>query len=399
LEKYFIYIFLDGSYQKCALLSFDGSTYYLAYGANYLERRNAIPIDPLNLPLYPKQYESETIFGALKDCSPDRWGRYLLEKRFNRSLTEIEYILANGLDHVGALAFSPDRYNSPMRLIPDGYIPHSHDQINLEVIINQTEIALRNEDDKERLQELLNYGPSLGGARPKYSINISGKSYLAKYSISQDVRREPLIELATMNMAKAIGLNVPVVKIGKVSGRDVYYIERFDREGQEKKPFISALSICGWDENDYAKWSYLLFAEALIKTGQSEQAIKDDLKELFRRIAFNIAVNNDDDHPRNHGVLFENGSWRLSPLYDVVPKDSQTQSFRLAMEAGLQKKEASKSNMLSVCEYFKLEKNEAESLIDEINSFVAINWKQFFKQADLNDAEIQRFENAMRLKV
>jgi serine/threonine-protein kinase HipA len=399
LEKYYVYIFLNGTYQRCALLSYDGSVYRLAYGVQYLQREDAVPIDPLNLPLYEKTFESESVFGALKDSSPDRWGRYLLEKRFNRSLTEIEYILANGLDHVGALAFSPVEYEVPVRLIPSGYIPHFTDQISLELIINQTEIALKNEEDKEKLRELLNYGPSLGGARPKYSIVSKGKSYLAKYSISQDTRREPLLEFATMRLAKEIGLNVPEIKIGKASDRDVFYIERFDRDaGGSKNPFVSALSLCAWDEGDYQVWSYLIFVESLIKIGKSEDVIKQDLAELFKRIAFNIAVNNDDDHPRNHGVLYKDKQWRLSPLYDVVPKDSQTQSFRLAMELGLKKKEASKSNLLSVHSYFKLSEVEANKIIDGVFDFVGKNWEKFFSEAGLRQDEIIRFKNAMSYK-
>lgn len=399
LEKYYIYIFLNGNYQKCALLSYDGHVYRLAYGIQYLQREDAVPIDPLNLPLYEKTYESESVFGALKDSSPDRWGRYLLEKRFNRSLTEIEYILANGLDHVGALAFSPVNYEFPMRLTPSGYVPHFTDQISLELIINQTEIALKNEEDKEKLRELLSYGPSLGGARPKYSIVSQGKSYIAKYSISQDTRREPLIEFATMRLAKDIGLNVPEIKIGKASNRDVFYTERFDRGGGvSKNPFVSALSLCAWDEGDYQIWSYLIFVESLIKVGKSENIIKQDLAELFKRIAFNIAVNNDDDHPKNHGVLYKDGQWRLSPLYDVVPKDSQTQSFRLAMELGLRKKEASKSNLISVHSYFKLNEVEASKIINDVFDSVSKKWEKYFREAGLREDEIKRFKNAMSYK-
>lgn len=398
MEKYFIYMFLNGAYQKCALFKYDGSKYYLAYGKQYLERPDAIAIDPVNLPLYSRQYESESIFGALKDSSPDRWGRYLLDKKFNRGLTEMEYILANGLEHVGALGFSPEGYNGPMKLTPDGYIKHSHENISLDVIINQTEMVIKHEDDKEKLKELLTYGPSLGGARPKYSVESDGISYLAKYSVSQDTRREPLIEFASMSMAKDYGLNVPEIKIGKIIERDVFYIKRFDKEGKNKYPFISALSLCGWDENGYGDWSYPIFCNELIKIGESEAAIKKDLKELFQRIAFNIAINNNDDHPRNHGVLYRNGAWGLSPLYDAVPMDSQTQSFSLAMEIGIDRKEASKRNLLSACEYFKLSKEEGSILIEKIFKFVSENWGEYFKKAGLSDTEIERFSNAMTIK-
>lgn len=274
MERYYVYIFIDGSYHKCALLSFDGRTYRLAYGTKYLKRKDAIAIDPLNLPLYERTFESETIFGSIKDCAPDRWGRYLLEKRFSRKLSEMEYILANGLDHVGALAFSPEAYDIPMKLTPNGHVQHGSENISLAVIMDQTEMVLKNEEDEEKLQEILNYGPSLGGARPKYSVYLDGVSYLAKYSISQDRRREPLIEFATMKMATDLKLNVPDIKLSKILNRDVFFIKRFDRSADEKYPFVSALTLCNWDENGYGDWSYPVLCEALIRIGKRNQILR-----------------------------------------------------------------------------------------------------------------------------
>lgn len=383
---------------KCALLSFDGEMYRFAYGKKYLLREDKIPLDPINLPLYEKTFESKLIFESIKDCAPDKWGRYLLDKKFNRSLNEIEYILANGIDHVGALAFSPDEYNEPMRLTPNGYVQHGFDKISLEIIMDQTELILLNESDEEKIKELLNYGPSLGGVRPKYSVHLNSLPFLAKYSISMDKRREPLIEYATMKMAKDLNLDVPEIKLSRVANRDVFYIKRFDRDGNKKIPFLSVLALCGWDENDYKNWSYPVLCEALVRLGKSDRQISEGLKELFRRIAFNIAVNNDDDHPRNHGVYYFKGIWKLSPLYDVVPKDSSTQSFSLAMEIGVDKRKASKSNLLSVHDHFRLDKIEADRLVVEIFEFVEKNWKKYFRESGLTNKEIERFENAMSLK-
>lgn len=398
MENYFVYMYMNGKYEKCALLNYDGSTYYLAYGKKYLERTDKIAIDPLNLPFYQKIFESEKMFGAIKDSSPDRWGRYLLEKKFNRVLSEMEYVLANGIDHVGALAFSPTEYDQPMRLTPEGYIPHEFDKVSLEMIMDQTEMVFASEDDEEKFKELLNYGPSLGGARPKYSICLKDIFYLAKYSVSQDRRREPLIEYACMKMAKDLGLNVPEIILNKISGRDVFYIKRFDKDDGEKHPFLSALSLCEWDESGYGEWSYPVLCEALIKIGKNKKQIEMDLKELYRRVAFNIAVNNDDDHPRNHGVYFHQAIWRLSPLYDVVSKNVSTYNFSLAMEIGIKRREASGENLLSACEFFRIGKVEAKILIDEVFAFVENNWKQYFKEAGLSDKETGGFQIAMSRK-
>jgi serine/threonine-protein kinase HipA len=397
LENYYVYIYLNGSYQKCALLTYDGGSYTLAYGKIYLTREDRIAIDPKNLPLYEKNFESENIFGAIKDSAPDRWGRYLLEKKFNRDLTEMEYVLANSLEHVGALAFSPMDYDVPMLLTPKGYVPHNSDRVSLEKIMDQTELALSDEDG-EKLRELLQYGPSLGGARPKYTIYHDDGPYLAKFSVSQDKRREPLIEYACMSMAKDLGLNVPEIRLEKIAGRDVYSIKRFDRKSEMKHPFISALSLCNWDESGYYEWSYPLLCEALINIGKNQTMINEDLKELFKRVAFNIAVNNDDDHPRNHGVYYRQGIWRLSPLYDVVAKDVSSHTFSLAMEIGTQKREASKTNLLSAIKYFRLEKKEAEEIINEVFSFTEKNWRKYFETSGLNTKEVSRFETAMKIK-
>jgi len=402
MNKYFVYIYLNNEYVKCALLEDCKGSYKFNYGKQYLKRVDAVPVDPANIPLYDKTYESEEIFGSIKDCSPDRWGRYLLEKKFNRELSEIEYILANGIDHVGGLAFSPYESDKPKMLTPIGYINHGIDKIDLEVIMDQTELVLSNEEDKEKLRELLLYGPSLGGARPKYCINIKKEAYLAKYSISQDRRKEPLIEFACMKLAKDFGLNVPDIKLGKILKRDVLYIKRFDRElscGVEiRKPFLSALSLCEWYENSYADWSYPVFAQLIRQVGSTEKNIKADLLELFKRVAFNIALNNNDDHPRNHGVYYNGNEWRLSPLYDVVSLDSQTQSFSLSMELGVDKKVASKKNLLSAIEYFEIGPDQANKIIDDVNTFISKNWRKYFSDVGLSTEEVSSFENAMSVK-
>lgn len=123
-------------------------------------------------------------------------------------------------------------------------------------------------------------------------------------------------------MARDIGLNVPEIKISEYAGRRVFMIERFDRRLIDGKlnrfHFISALSVCGWYVNWQKGWSYPVFCEFIRKAGSNESKIKEDLRELFKRVAFNIAVNNDDDHPRNHGLLCIDKKWRLAPLYAAL---------------------------------------------------------------------------------
>jgi serine/threonine-protein kinase HipA len=145
-------------------------------------------------------------------------------------------------------------------------------------------------------------------------------------------------------------------------------------------------------------WSYPVFCESIRKVGNIESEIKNDLRELFKRVAFNIAVNNDDDHPRNHGLLCIDKKWRLAPLYDVFPKPASTGTFMIAMTLGVHHREASKRNLMSSIKYFELDKVEAEKIIDDVNSFVAQNWKDYFREQSVSENVIKQYENAFTLK-
>jgi serine/threonine-protein kinase HipA len=402
MQEFWIYMFSNGQYENCAKLTITENSFEIKYCDDYLKSKNFIAIDPQNMGPYSKVFKNHDLFGALRDSAPDYWGRELLKRKFQVSeLNEIEYVFANNLEHVGALAYSPIKYDTPMRLEKEGWGHHKTKKIEIEQIIEQTELMIK-DSDGERLKELFDYGPTLGGGRPKVSLTIDDKCYLAKYGTSLDSIPEQRIEYATMKMASDMGLNVPTILLSKHLERDVFFIERFDRFYQDgnlqRLHFISALSLCDWHEYGTADWSYPVFCESIQKTGNSKEEIVQDLRELFRRVAFNIAVNNNDDHPRNHGLLHKNGVWRLSPLYDVVPKAMRGETFTTAMSIGIYEREASKRNLLSSAKYFQLHHSEAYQLIDEIYEFVQKNWRQYFQKAGVKDDIIDQFENAMRLK-
>lgn len=402
MQEYWIYMFVKGDYVRCAKLSISETSFKIKYLDEYLQSKNFIAIDPQNIGPYSKIFQNDELFSAIRDSAPDYWGRELLNRKFQvTELTEIEYVFANNLEHVGALAYSPLQYNVPMKLERDGWVNHTVHQIEIDQIIEQTELMIQ-DVDKERLKELFEHGPTLGGGKPKVSLMIDNKIYLAKYGTSLDSTPEQKIEYATMKMASDLGLDVPNIKLTKHLGRDVFMIERFDRfysnDQLHRLHFISALSLCDWHEFGMPDWSYPVFCDYIRKTSNSELETSADLKELFRRVAFNIAVNNNDDHPRNHGLLNKDGKWRLAPLYDVVPKAIKGETFTMAMSLGIYEREASKRNLLSSAKYFQLSESVAGQLIGEINNFVQKNWKKYFKDARINDSTIAQFENAMRVK-
>lgn len=402
MQEFWIYMYIGHEYVKCAKLTVTEDGHELEYEKSYLDLEERIDIDPQNLPMYGRKFESSELFNSLLDSAPDFWGQQLLNKKFNvPELNELEYVLANGLEHVGALAYSSIDDNEPMQLTREGWKPHKKKHIILEQIIEQTELMIK-DVDSSKLKELFELGPTLGGGRPKVSIVVDGKYYLAKYGTSLDSLPEQKIEYATMKMANDIGLDVPEIKISEHAGRRVFMIERFDRrliDGNLKRfHFVSALSVCGWFVNWQRDWSYSVFCEFIRKAGSNESKIKDDLRELFKRVAFNIAVNNDDDHPKNHGLLCVDKKWRLAPLYDVFPKPTSTGTFMLAMSLGIYHREASKRNLMSAIKYFELEKVEAEEIIDDVNSFVVGKWKDYFREQSISEDVIRQYENAFTLK-
>jgi serine/threonine-protein kinase HipA len=209
VQEFWIYIFVDGDYVKCAKLTITESKFEIKYLDDYLKAKNFIAIDPQNIGPYSKVFRNEELFGAIRDSAPDYWGRELLNRKFQiAELNEIEYVFANNLEHVGALAYSPIKYDVPMKLEKDGWVNHKTRKIDIEQIIEQTELMIK-DIDSERLKELFEYGPTLGGGRPKVALTVGDKLYLAKYGTSLDSTPEQKIEYATMKMASDVGLNVP----------------------------------------------------------------------------------------------------------------------------------------------------------------------------------------------
>ena len=354
-------------------------------------------LDPIQLPLQDKTFstpEGFFVFNGIRDAGPDKWGRYLLDKKFGRELSEIEYLASTGPHRVGAIAFSNDPIAGQKIYTPDGFIPPHEKPLDL-LFAREPLRTLKNSQDSDRLRKYLEYGPSLGGARPKANVIWNGELHLAKFSLSRDERNEPLIEYATMTLAAKCGLQVPEVSKTEALGKSVYLVKRFDRNHDSPTPFISGLTITGTHESEHAAWSYHLLVDAIIKHSSKSER---DLKELFGRMVFNILVYNNDDHPRNFGFLYANkNEWDLSPLYDVLPTTIHTQTYSQAMIVGLEGKKASITNALSQCERFRLSRAEARQIISRLETEVS-EWRKHFKDCGVSDSNIKALENSFTAK-
>lgn len=402
LERLYVLINLNSQWVPCGLLEYKESGRYSSsafrYGTHYLERKDAISIDPVQLPLQDTTFNTEegfSIFNGIRDAGPDKWGRYLLEKKFSRSLSEVEYIAASAGDRVGALAFTDTLSAGPRQYQASNEFTEIKEskRLNLSQIMGAIDDIL-SQEETERLKKYLAYGPSLGGARPKSTVVWNDELYLAKFSVSLDTRNEALIEYATMTLARRCGLDVPELDLQKVNGRDVFLIKRFDRHQNFRKPFISGLTITGTHESDFPSWSYFAVADALLKYSSQPQK---DLKELFRRLIFNIAVYNNDDHLRNFGFLGKEGHWNLSPLYDVVPAAVHTSTYTLAMTLGDQGKKASYTNALSMCGRFHLTKEEGQAIIQDVKNVVS-SWREHFGAMGVSAQDMASIENSFVVK-
>lgn len=376
-----------------------------AYGRRYLERADRVPVDPVQLPLPEpggedivfRTEEGFSNFNGIRDAAPDGWGRYLMYKALDdREPSEAEILLASGDYRVGALAFGPTPAG-PQRLTPwgEGDAPGEH--FTLEELADAVDKVQSVDELDDNLRRLLTAGSSLGGARPKAATEIRGQPWIAKFPANDDIYPICRVELAAMRLAKRCGLNVPNLDFREVLGRDIYMIERFDRiatsEGLRRQPFASGLTILGAHEGDIGRHTYADLAAALRQYGADPRA---DLVELFRRMVFNILVTNDDDHLRNHGFLWESRGWRLSPLYDVVPKPQVGLERTLVLGVGPRGRAATLENAIAGAGAFGLSKEEARRDVLALVDTVRDEWADHFRAAGLGEAEIRRFATCFR---
>lgn len=380
----FVYIQMPGSLEVVTAGRFrhevlpDGSSVGLfVYGSRYLARPDSVPLDPFNLPLQPTEFETTKLkgmFGALRDVAPDFWGRRVIDRRYpDRDLTEFDYLVHGGSGRIGALSFGPDV--EPPAPGAGGTLPGLHDLAELR---KAAELIEADQPVTEDLQEMLDPGSSVGGARPKTVIQEDGVTWLAKFPQRGDPWCNATVEGGMLRLAAECGIRVPEVRIEPLGRERILLVRRFDREpvegGELRHRMVSALNVLDLDDSvtERAGWSYLAFADEIQRW--SEDPVSDK-RELFLRITFNALISNLDDHPRNHAMLAAGEGWRLSPAYDLTPSRSRSLEHRdLAMVFGTLGRVASRENLLSEAARFGLEVAEANDAIDCLKAVIKDHW-------------------------
>jgi serine/threonine-protein kinase HipA len=367
------------------------------YAADYLARRDNYPLDPA-LPLVSGQLQTPAgrrIFGSFSDCSPDRWGRMLIRRRFgeaedsagDQSFGEADYLLGVRDDlRQGALRFR-DPGGEQFLADEEGGVPLL---VDLPRLLDYAGRAERDVASDDELDLLLKGGSSLGGARPKaHVVDGRGRIAIAKFPKAEgDEWDVPGWEAVTLMLAREAGIDAASSEIADVGGRPVHIVDRFDRRGGKRIGYASAMTLLEAGDGDDR--SYLDLVEVIEE--ESDRATAD-LHELWRRIAFSILVGNTDDHLRNHGFLRgTSGGWALSPAFDINPNPEPGPKFLTTSIDG-RSNAASIDLLLGVAEFFRLDDKEATAVLAEVSEATS-RWQEVARRLGLDRSEVSRMRPA-----
>jgi serine/threonine-protein kinase HipA len=374
------------------------------YGRRYLERRDAVELDPVVLRLRRGQYETarmDGFFGAIRDAMPDYWGRRVIERNTGHTqLEEFDYLMYGPDDRAGALGFGLNVQPPPPKRRFNQTMDLERLQAAADAILSDEPNT--GESSTRQAEELMLIGTSMGGARPKAVVEYEQNLWIAKFSRYDDRWNHPRVEHGLLRLAQNCGISVAENRITHVGGRDVILVRRFDRErtekGYQRHRMVSVLTMLQSDDSPTSRrdWSYILFADELRRVSRMPET---DLRELFARMCFNAAVSNLDDHPRNHAILAKGQDWQLSPAFDLTVTPMVAMERRdLAMACGDRGRYANKKNLLSQHARFLLNEEDASTILNNIVETVRNSWKPVMLECGVSKTDCKMIESAFLYK-
>ena len=358
-------------------------------------------IDFYSGPQYPANKEN---FGIFLDSMSDTWGKTLMKLRAAQdarakdekapTLYEIDYLLGVfDESRMGALRFKTDLDGPFLDNDEHSPTPPWSSLGDLQEAAKQLENDDQSDAVRKWIAVLIAPGSSLGGARPKANIFDAKKNlWIAKFPSKTDTIDKAAWEFLAYELATAAGIVMADSKIEKISGQyNTFLTRRFDRDNGKRIHFASAMTMTGNTEASIKESapSYLEIVEFIENYGADVEA---NLHQLWRRIVFNIAISNTDDHLRNHGFMLTDKGWILSPAYDLNPSiekdglslnidmDDNAMSFDLAKSVGI---------------YFRLSENEMETILSEVLGVVK-NWESKAKRIGIKRSEVELMDGAFR---
>jgi len=375
------------------------------YDKDWLKSNQSFLLDPdiqfFSGPQFPVLKEN---FGIFLDSMPDTWGCTLLKRRANflaktageqpRKFYELDFLLGvYDESRMGALRYKLD---------PKGdFLDNSKNQptppwTSVGQLQNAVNIIERDEDNDEVqkwLAQLIAPGSSLGGARPKANIIDEQKQlWIAKFPSKNDTIDKAAWEFLSYQLALKSGIYMSESRISKVLGNyHTFFTKRFDRIKNERIHFASAMTLTGNNEeilrNSTA--SYLDIAEVIQLYGAN---VKEDLAQLWKRIVFNIFISNTDDHLRNHGFILSDKGWLLSPAYDINPSVDKN---GLSLNIDLENNDLDVELARSVGEYFRLDLQQMDKIIDEVY-FAVKDWRNIASKLGISRVEQELMSAAFK---
>lgn len=391
-EKLFVHVDLgDGEKVLAGQLLVDERRGRFKYARAYLEHDLAFALDPINLPLSaeihenPRTRESPGVFGVMIDAGPDEWGRRQLSKTLQPPpVTDVEFLLAASGQGVGALHFTAEIRDTPR---PTPARPFDN-LVHLQAIAADIEAG---RDVDRNLEPYFFHGSGLGGARPKTLIEFDDREWIAKFNRDIDLVDMCAVEYVTMQMARDAGIDVPDVAITQTARGPVVLVARFDHEADSQHHLVSVASLINKfaiTQFDEAAMSY----PGIFQLGNRIGTRTLDLAEkIFRRMLFNIAIGNTDDHLRNHSFFkrADEAEYRLTPGYDIVPNTGLQGSHAIAL--GAFGSTPSRDNIAAAAHRMGISSARAGSVAEEV-LMVTANWRDRLADAGVSDADVAILE-------
>ncbi|MEZ5528674.1 MAG: type II toxin-antitoxin system HipA family toxin [Porticoccaceae bacterium] len=366
------------------------------YGKSYLDRKDAVSIYEPELPLRAGKIDllpRMDMPSCIRDGSPDAWGRRVIINQLTGKksdditldeLDELAYLLMSGSDRIGNLDFQESA---------TVYSPRNPKTATLEELQQASDLVDAGKPLTKELDQALNHGSSIGGARPKAGIETEDKKFIAKFSASNDTYSVVKAEFIAMRLAQKAGLNVSHVELTAAHGKDVLLIERFDRYNNDegkwcRKAMVSSLTIFELPEHEARYASYETLAEKIRHLFKEPKAT---LHELFARMVFNILVGNTDDHARNHAAFWDGKQLILTPAYDICPQNRTGEEASQAMSIHEENKLSQLTNCLAACNDFQLSEEEAKVIVSKQVETIRNHYTAICQEANLSEVDQRLF--------
>jgi len=375
------------------------------YSREWLKLHGGIVLsgDLMNVPSLQHPRGTDSVFGFVKDSFPDRWGRLLLDRRERlkaqaegrpvQMLTNYDYLTGiEDFTRMGGIRYKDEDSDGYMSVSAKYLVPPIESLRALCDACHEIELAEeRNELPEQRwLDQLIDPGTSLGGARPKANvIDTDGKLYVAKFPSKKDLENTELIEHFLHRLAAVAGINVAQTRTIKISKeRDLLLSERFDRTAEgRRKHFASAMSLLGLEDGAGSSTNngYLDIVDFIL---QGCVDVQNNLRELYRRVAFNVMFGNTDDHFRNHGFLLTQKGWTLSPAYDINPGAKMHQCLMIDQYT----EQSDVNALLQASASYMLERQEASEIIEEVRAAIK-DWRTTATELQISHKILESYCN------